>query len=274
MKRKRPSQDISDQEDPPGPSLSAYLRYQGGMEEGFLAAAKFLVKLGIYWVQDLPYQSQVVPLAAQGKVTRWFWNGVFGELYGSSKETRIAHDFVEVVQWIKGGEEPSTVHDSTVRADRFKSLRSRIPAAYKGVSGLLTNQGAQDFRTGQSYNHTIFFDENVDIHHVFPQDWCKKQGIPASDYDSVINKTPLSARTNRIIGGVAPSTYLKKLNGDFYTYGSDPARTLDGRLASHLIDPAVLREDRFAEFMADMQSKLVALIEEATGKRVIADDRE
>lgn len=193
--------------------LSAYLRYQGVVEEGFLAATKFLVKLGIYWVQDLPYQSQVVPLAAQGKVTRWFWNGVFGELYGSSKETRIAHDFVEVVQWIKGDEEPSTVHDSTVRADRFKSLRSRIPAAYKGVSGLLTNQGAQDFRTGQSYNHTIFFDENVDIHHVFPQDWCKKQGIPASDYDSVINKTPLSARTNRIIGGVAPSTYLKELNG-------------------------------------------------------------
>ena len=45
-------------------------------------------------------------------------------------------------------------------------------------------------------------------------------------------------------------------------------------LASHLIDPAVLREDRFAEFMADRQSKLVALIEDATGKRVIADDRE
>lgn len=268
--------------------LSAYIRYQNVVEEGFLAAAKFLVNLGIYRVQDLPYQSQVVPLAAiladlgpkadspsaQGKVTRWFWNGVFGELYGSSTETRIAHDFVEVVQWIKGGEEPSTVHDSTVRADRLKSLRSRNSAAYKGVSALLTNQGAQDFRTGQSYNHTIFFDENVDIHHVFPQDWCKKQGIPASDYDSVINKTPLSARTNRIIGGVAPSAYLKKLTGDFDTDGADPSRTLDGRLTSHLIDPAVLREDRFTEFMTDRQSKLVALIEDATGKRVIADDRE
>ena len=101
----------------------------------------------------------------------------------------------------------------------------------------------------------------------------RKTGRHPTD-DSVINKTPLSARTNRIIGGVAPSAYLKKLTGDFDTDGADPARTLDGRLASHLIDPAVLRKDRFAEFMADRQSKLVALIEDATGKRVIADDRE
>lgn len=267
--------------------LSAYLEYQGVVEEGFLYAAKFLVNLGIYRVRDLPYQSQVVPLAAiladlgaqadspaaQDKVTRWFWNGVFGELYGSSTETRIAHDFVEVVQWINGGEDPSTVHDSTVRADRLKSLRSRISAAYKGVSALLTNRGAQDFRTGQPYSHTIFFDENVDIHHIFPKDWCQKQGIAASVYDSVINKTPLSARTNRIIGGVAPSAYLAKLAEEFGTDDLDSARTLDRRLVSHLIDSGLLRADDFDGFMRERQAKLVELIEDATGKRVIADEK-
>ena len=267
--------------------LSAYRDYQDVVEEGFLYAAKFLVNLGVYRVRDLPYQSQVVPLAAiladlgtradspaaQDKVTRWFWNGVFGELYGSSTETRIAHDFVEVVQWIDGGEEPSTVHDSTVRADRLKTLRSRISAAYKGVSALLTYRGAQDFRTGQPYSHTIFFDENVDIHHIFPKDWCQKQGVAASVYDSVINKTPLSARTNRIIGGVAPSAYLAKLAGEFGTDDPDPARTLDGRLVSHLVDPELLKADDFEGFMRERQAKLVSLIEGATGKRVIADDR-
>lgn len=267
--------------------LSAYLEYQDVVEEGFLQAAKFLVNLGIYRVRDLPYQSQVVPLAAiladlgssadspaaQDKVTRWYWNGVFGELYGSSTETRIAHDFVEVVQWINGGEEPSTVHDSTVRADRLKSLRSRISAAYKGVSALLTNHGAQDFRTGQPYSHTIFFDENVDIHHIFPKDWCQKQGIPASVYDSVINKTPLSARTNRIFGGIAPSVYLAKLAEEFGTDDAGSTRALDERLVSHLVYPGLLKADDFDGFMTDRQAKLVELIEGATGKRVIADDR-
>jgi hypothetical protein len=38
-------------------------------------------------------------------------------------------------------------------------------------------EGAIDFRSGQSYGQTVFFDEGVDIHHIFPQDWCKKQGI-------------------------------------------------------------------------------------------------
>jgi hypothetical protein len=65
-------------------------------------------------------------------------------------------------------------------------------------------EGAQDFRSGQKFDHTVFFGENVDIHHIFPQDWCKKQSIKPSVFDSIINKTPLSYRTNRIIGGVAP----------------------------------------------------------------------
>jgi len=40
---------------------------------------------------------------------RWYWNGVFGELYSSAVESRYAKDFIEVPAWIKGGSEPSTV---------------------------------------------------------------------------------------------------------------------------------------------------------------------
>lgn len=264
--------------------LSAYLKYQERVEEGFIAAAKFLIRLGIYRVKDLPYQSQVVPLAAilaelgpeadapaaVEKIRRWFWNGVFGELYGSSTETRIAHDFIEVVDWVAGGPTPSTVHDATVRADRLKSMRMRLSAAYKGVNALLTHRGAEDFRTGQKFNQTIFFDENVDIHHVFPQDWCKKQGIPRDIYDSIINKTPLSARTNRIIGGVAPSVYLGKLEDEFSS--DDAGDVLDQRLKTHLIDPALLRSNDFARFVKARQSALVDLIEDAIGKKVIVTD--
>jgi hypothetical protein len=262
--------------------LSAYIQYEKKVEHGFVQAAKFLHMLHIYRVLDLPYQSQIVPLAAiiadigeaweheanRAKLVRWYWNGVFGELYGSAVETRIARDFIEVPLWLAGGPEPSTVSEVIFRADRLKTMRMRLSAAYKGINALLMKTGAQDFRSGQKFDHTVFFGDKVDIHHIFPQDWCKKKGIKPAIYDSIINKTPLSYRTNRIIGGVAPSEYLAKLEkGDKETPAIERSR-LDEYLRTHLIDPGLLRIDDFNTFMEDRQRQLLDLIEQATGKSV------
>jgi hypothetical protein len=199
-------------------------------------------------------------------LVRWYWNGVFGELYGSAVETRIARDFMEVPVWLKGGLEPSTVSETLFRADRLKTMRMRLSAAYKGVNALLMKEGAQDFRSGQKFDHTVFFGENVDIHHIFPQDWCKKHGIKPNVFDSIINKTPLSYRTNRIIGGVAPSEYLAKLEKGNETTPSIDRTRLDTYLTSHLIDSLLLRADSFDAFMVERQKRLLGLIEQATGK--------
>jgi hypothetical protein len=181
--------------------------------------AAILADIGDAWEHD----------ANRAMLVRWYWNGVFGELYGSAVETRIARDFMEVPVWLKGGPEPSTVSETLFRADRLKTMRMRLSAAYKGVNALLMKEGAQDFRSGQKFDHTVFFGENVDIHHIFPQDWCKRHGIKPNVFDSIINKTPLSYRTNRIIGGVAPSEYLAKLEkGNETTPSIDRAR-LDGK---------------------------------------------
>jgi hypothetical protein len=236
--------------------------------------------LHIYRIFDLPYQSQIVPLAAiladigdaweheanRTKLVTWYWNGVFGELYGSAVETRIARDFMEVPVWLKGGQEPSTVSETMFRADRLKTMRMRLSAAYKGVNALLMKEDAQDFRSGQRFDHTVFFGENVDIHHIFPQDWCKNNDIKPSVFDSIINKTPLSYRTNRMIGGVAPSVYIARLEKGNATTPSINPEKLDSYLASHLIDPALLRTDNFDAFMTDRQKNLLALIEHAMGK--------
>ena len=260
--------------------LAAYKQYEKQVEQGFVQAAKFLHMQHIYRIFDLPYQSQIVPLAAiitdigeawehdtnRAMLVRWYWNGVFGELYGSAVESRIARDFMEVPRWLQGGPEPSTVSETIFRADRLKTMRMRLSAAYKGVNALLMKEGAQDFRSGQKFDHTVFFGENVDIHHIFPQDWCKKQSIKPAVYDSIINKTPLSFRTNRIIGGVAPSEYVAKLErGDKHTPAID-RKNLDAYLRSHLINPDILRSDDFDTFMTDRQRQLLRLIEQATGK--------
>lgn len=263
--------------------LSGYLEYKERAEFGFIEAAKFLHMLHIYRIEDLPYQSQLIPLAAilselgeswthssiKAKLIQWYWNGVFGELYGSTTESRIAKDFVEVVSWVReGGDIPTTISDTQFRSDRLKTMRMRLSAAYKGMNALLMLEGAKDFRTGQQFDHTVFFGEDVDIHHIFPQDWCKRQGIQSSVFDSIINKTPLSARTNRIIGGVAPSEYLLRLEQGSAQDPSITRSELDSFLVSHLIDVEALRRDDFDSFMVDRQKKLVHLIELATGKNI------
>ncbi len=266
--------------------IGAYKQYRPAIEKGFKDAAKFLRQQGLYRTFDLPYQGQIVPLAAilavigdkwehatnKAKIARWFWCGIFGELYGSATESRFARDVVEVPAWLGGGEEPVTVRDGRIRQNRLGQLRTRQSAAYKGVNALLLKIGAQDFRTGQPYDATLFFDEDVDIHHIFPQKWCIERGIPASRYDTAVNKTPLAAKTNKKIGGVAPSQYVSKLEEGGGSE-NDPAlapEALNRHFNSHAVDPALLRADDFDAFLADRERRLLDLIAEATGHKVAA----
>src|SRR5690606_7790332 len=171
--------------------------------QGFDRAARFLTLQNIFWYKDVPYSTQLVPLAAilvrlgdrwehqsvRDRLERWYWCGVFGELYGAAVETRLAKDFGEVPDWIDGGREPSTILDANFAPERLLGLRSRLSAAYKGLSALLKITGARDFRSGQPFEYSTFWQESVDIHHIFPRAWCEKHGIERDEYDSIINKT-------------------------------------------------------------------------------------
>jgi hypothetical protein len=268
--------------------LEAYLAYRDGVETGFKRAAKFLRQQNIHRVIDLPYQTQLVPLAGifaeigdkadhaghLAKIARWYWCGIFGELYGGAVESRFAKDIVEVPAWLDGGPEPATVSEGVFRADRLLTMRTRLSAAYKGIHALLMREGAKDFRSGQGYDLAVFFDEGVDIHHIFPRAWCDTQKIDVKIYDTVINKTPLSYRTNRIIGGVAPSKYLAKLelgkkNADGQIEHPPIASDLlDTYLTSHCISPTLLRADDFESFMTERRKALLTLIGNATGHSI------
>ena len=260
--------------------LDAYLRHRDAVEKGFKTAARFLRQNHIYRVIDLPYQGQLVPFAAilaiigpkfdhatvRDRLARWFWCGIFGELYGSAIESRFAKDVLEVPAWLDGGPEPSTITDGRFRPERLRTLRTRLSAAYKGIHALLMAEGAIDFRSGQPFGQSVFFDEYVDIHHIFPRDWCKnRQKIEPKVFDTVINKTPLSYKTNRILGGGSPSVYLARLEAGGRDAPPIAPAALDEYLASHAMDPALLRADDFRGFMMDRESRLLAMISQATG---------
>ena len=150
------------------------------------------------------------------------------------------------------------------------TLQTRLSAAYKGVMARLMQAGSRDFLSGDAVELNSYFETNIDIHHVFPKAYCEKQKYDFKFWNSVINKAPLSARTNRIIGGHAPSTYLASLQKN---HGVAPDR-LDDILGSHLIDPSLLRGYNFDGFIRARAISLLDLIEKATGRPVTGRDSE
>lgn len=262
-------------------TLDEYQRWADPVTEGFKQAAKLLYGQKVYSARGLPYRTQLTPLAAiltvlgsqaetaaiRGQLARWYWCGVFGELYGGSIESRFARDLPEVLSWVSGGPEPITVTEAAFQASRLLSMRTRNSAAYKGVSALLIRDGGQDFRTGVPVDEARYFDERIDVHHIFPQAWCRKKQVPSSRFDSIVNKTPLAAKTNRMIGGNAPSTYLPRITKDSGLNDSE----MDSVLRSHVVEPDYLRADDFDAFFAARQKALLDRIEAAMGKPVMHD---
>ena len=261
--------------------LDEYRKWADPLMEGFERAARFLHTQHLYDAKFLPYGSQLIPLAAiltilgrdwephtaREKLARWYWCGVLGELYGGSTETRFARDLPDVVRWIRdGGPEPLTVYDAEFAPARLLTLRTRNSAAYKGVYALLLGEGARDWKTGEASSIQSYFDERIDIHHIFPQKWCGEHGIEPARCDSIVNKTPLTARTNRSIGGRAPGAYLARITAD-----GVPRDVLDRYLRSHRIDPAPLSSNDVDGHFRARQSALLDAIRLAMGKPIGSD---
>lgn len=248
---------------------------------GFERAARFLISHGVYAAHDIPYKTQVVPLAAilatlgdrwesdsiRTKLAQWYWCGVFGEMYGSSVETRFAKDLIEVVAWIDGADEPSTIKEAQFFESRLLRLRTRNSAAYKGIYNLLIKEGGLDFRTGESIQVGSYFDQRYDVHHIFPEDWCRSRGIESAIYNAIANKTVISAKTNRSIGGTAPSVYLGRIQK---AQGMSDER-MDEILQTHVIAPASLRSDDFETFLEMRRVSLATQVEAAMGKPIQRD---
>jgi hypothetical protein len=266
-------------------SLGEYKKYADSLCSGFSLAEKLLKEERIFSSDDLPYSTQLIPLSAvctvlmdgnrihttavKNMVKQWYWCGVFGELYGSANETRYANDIVQVVKWINdGGELPKTVTDFYFNPMRLLGLQSRQSAAYKGVMALVLKNHARDFISGAEMDFSTFSDEKIDIHHIFPKDYCIKQGYDKRKWNSVVNKTPISASSNREIGGYAPSVYLGKLEKK----GSVTSADLDGYVESHWINHELLRADDFQNFIIDRAKKLLCAIETATGRTISGKD--
>lgn len=268
-------------------SLNEYKKYADRLTAGFVEAEKILQEERIFVRRNLPYSTQLIPLAVlctlladgnkikittiKDKIKQWYWCGVFGELYGSANETRYVNDVVGVMDWIVDGTKvPKTVQEAYFNPNRLLTLQSRQSAAYKGIMALILKNHCKDFISGRDMDFTVYKAENIDIHHVFPRDYCEKQNYPKAKWNSIVNKTPLTYSTNREIGGIAPSRYLGRIE----TKGQVTTPVLDSYLESHWLNVACCRNDDFDNFIINRAKMLLDAIESAMGKAVSGRDSE
>lgn len=268
-------------------TLDEYKKFAEALTEGFLTAGKILKEERIFSSRDLPYSTQLIPLSAictilsegnkihtitvRNMVKQWYWCGVLGELYGSANETRYANDIVQVIKWVNGSPDlPKTITDFYFDPKRLLSLQTRQSAAYKGIMALVLKNHARDFISGTEMDFSTYSNEKIDIHHIFPKDYCIKQNYDKWKWNSIVNKTPISANSNREIGGVAPSIYLDKLEKK----QSTSPEQLNSCVESHWINHTLLRADDFDHFIIDRAARLLSAIESATGRTIAGKDSE
>jgi hypothetical protein len=120
--------------------LDDYKKLAGQVEDGYRKAAEILTEEKIFDERELPYTTQLIPFAAictaladridqhsvKQRVLRWFWCGVFGELYGGANETRYALDLPQGVDWVDGTGDPRTVGDSAGFPEFFSASGASV----------------------------------------------------------------------------------------------------------------------------------------------------
>lgn len=263
-------------------TFESYVANRDQVLLGFRIARDFLLKYQyVFRQRDLPYTTQLIPLAAicafLGKskcneantiaiLSRWYWCGILGEMYGGANETRYANDIEDVVdEVLQKPSQSRTVNSAFFSATRLLTLRTRLSAAYKGIMALLYKAKCRDFMNDTTIDIVNSMLEAPDIHHIFPEAYCEKMGIKQQRYNSIVNKTPILPATNRSIGGNAPSEYikiiLKKVN-------NLTEEELKARIESHCINYDALAADDFDTYFIDRAKKLLNLIESAMGKPV------
>ncbi|MDD6311482.1 MAG: DUF262 domain-containing protein [Firmicutes bacterium] len=267
--------------------LTDYKAYADVIVKGFVEAESILQEERIFSSRDLPYSTQLIPMATlcallldnnkikstnvKKAIKQWYWCGVMGELYGGANNSRYANDVKGVMDWVKSSNElPKTILDAYFSPMRLLGLQSRQSAAYKGIMALILQNHPKDFISGKEMDFAVYKSEYVDIHHIFPKDYCEKQNYPKKKWNSVVNKTPITYSTNREIGGVAPSAYLSKIENKKQVNTDD----LNAYLDSHFIDHDMARKNRFDEYFINRAKAILDLIENVMGKPISGRDSE
>lgn len=137
--------------------LADYQKYADILTQRFEEAENLLAEERIFVSRDLPYTTQLIPLAVlcalllpdhrikrsnvKTKIKQWYWCGVFGELYGSANETR----YVNTSHWIDMDDCIADNFEQFIINRAKKILDAISSATGKPISGRDSDEVKQTF---------------------------------------------------------------------------------------------------------------------------------
>ena len=200
-------------------------------------------------------------LNSRSKLRQWYWASVFTNRYSGAVESTTARDYLDVKSWFDDDTaEPSLIADFRARFANLDLHREtkRGTSVYNGIFNLLILNGARDWRTG-----TVCRENDLDDHHIVPKNWGKDSDL-GTEIDSILNRSPLTADTNRtFIRDRLPNEYIRELideNGE-----SNVLDTMDSHFISQEAVKILLRDpftpEDFKEFVSERQKTLQNAVE-------------
>jgi hypothetical protein len=213
----------------------------------------------------IPYTTMLVPLAVlletienqkggmemYRKLDKWYWASVFTQRYDSAVDTKAYQDVVQVRRWLMGGEPPEWLTNLSIDSIDVDTDEPRS-AIYRGLMCLIVLEGAKDFINGQAANLNECQDD-----HIFPRAKFGKE----EKIDSILNRTLISAQSNRIKSDRKPSEYLSL----FLRHHGREERLLE-TLQSHLISREAYKAMKCDDFQAFIKARRQAFIQKIQEK--------
>lgn len=236
--------------------------------------------LNIPELELLPYPSQLVPLSRffyimeneepnkeqKEKLVRWFWKSSISNRFDSAVASKLEEDCVSMGNVTQN--EPVDFQYSYIRrsVEDIKNQKYSLRNAFvKTVICLFSSQNPVNPVNNAPVSHDNFSNyKKTNMHHIFPKNYLRKQGVENDRIDSIANIMFLPANINK--SGEfkdSPKEYLEDLDNP----------ELEEALETHLIENlenSGLMENNYDQFLNYRAKQILNEFEEVTGEENIS----
>lgn len=209
------------------------------------------------------------PAIIEKHVRRWFVLSLLTGRYSGSAESSIDYDSKQIAnksfdQFIKEVE-MADLSDAFWNASLVQSLDSSVSSSPYFLVYLASQAKAND-KGFLSKEITVgdLITYRGDIHHIFPRDFLKKNGMERGKYNQIANYVYMQQEVNIAVGNKAPDAYfsevLEQCRGGVLKYGGIASLDeLHENLKSNCVPESIftMTLDHYDEFLKDRR-KLMA----------------
>jgi hypothetical protein len=201
-------------------------------------------------------------LDVKEKIKKWYWSSVFTNKYSSAVESTAAKDFQDLKKWFDDDtlQPEAIVHFFSEYKNLNLENEKKNSAIYNAIFNLMVLMEAKDWASFDLPEYA-----ELDDHHIVPHHWGKDLDGVGDKINSILNRTPLSAETNRtVIHKELPNVYLKKMFDDNSVNPEKVYKVLESHLISRKAVEILLRTDfkreDYFEFIDERKKSIIETI--------------